>query len=282
MQQAGDLAEDLMTAKEMAGMDPRIAQELLLARAQPPVKLQQPRADSQPVVPTGAVRTWNREIATWHGWMESPSFGQTANGALSIFFPDAGAEVIYQPSAEELRAALLGEDDTSEVAPSSAGNHQRAASPTGVSGSGENNAPRRKMRTAPLPEALRQGGGHENGPWHGTIRHCDATDLCTCIHEFGDQASYPHLALDCLAQVKMRCLRKQQRALLDASVPSAVRSLMRTHAGNNAVQKLGQTVTGLLAGSSASKQQQRGASEPASVYGRYAQRAVPSLGRLEC
>ena len=125
-----------------------------------------------------------------------------------------------------------------------------------------------------LPAALQAGVGHELGPWHGTIRHCDAKDLVACLKGVGGRA--PHLALDCLAQIKLRCLRKQQKELLENGAKAAVRAAMQTHASAVAVQNLGREVLTRLAGTAAASRQSHDANEAqraaSSIYGRYAQR----------
>ena len=105
-------------------------------------------------------------------------------------------------------------------------------------------------RTRPLPEALQRATAADD-PWHGTVRGCDAADLATCLRVFGSRES--HLALDLLVQVRLRCLRKQHGALVEAGVAAGVRAAMASHARIGSVQKLGREVLSLLSGERLSK-----------------------------
>lgn len=95
-----------------------------------------------------------------------------------------------------------------------------------------------------------------------------ASALCTCLAAFGGKEQQAHLALECFAQIRLRCLHKRQTALVEAGVPAAVGAAMQQHAHHGAVQTLGCEILGLLAGCTPSAARH--------VYKHYVQRAPPS------
>ena len=52
--------------------------------------------------------------------------------------------------------------------------------------------------------------------------------------------------------MRLRCLHKAQRRLVDAGIPAAIVTAMQQHAEHGAVQQLGRECLGLVAGCSAS------------------------------
>ena len=84
--------------------------------------------------------------------------------------------------------------------------------------------------------------------WDQAVRAGGASTLCACLHSFGASGEHAHLALDCFAQIRLRCLHKQQSALVDAGMPGGVAAAMKLHADHFAVQRLGCEVLGLMAG----------------------------------
>ncbi len=92
----------------------------------------------------------------------------------------------------------------------------------------------------------------EDEAWGELVRVGSAAHLAHCLERFGVQGEHPHLALDCFAQVRLRCLHRKQASLLESGVPAAVVAAMKAHVENRAVQSLGCECLGLLAGYSAS------------------------------
>lgn len=205
---------------------------------------------------TSALRPFDREMATWHGRVRSPMFTtntQIAGAPLAVSLPGSEAEVVEQPTAEELRAALQPKHTQSQGSANAhgRGTHIRAAcAPVGGQEAVRTPPPRSNTEEG-LPEALRAGSTSGGDPWHGTIRHGTAAHLAMCLDAFGQRTSAPHLALDCLAQVKLRCLFKRTRQLVNVGMGPRVRATMRCHEGNDAVQALGREVLGRLAGKTA-------------------------------
>ena len=296
------LSDDMLVARQLSTMEPRLAAELLLARQQLPVREREQlygTAPEQPapIIMPGMVRSWNQEMATWHSRMDSPSFAPSKalpGEPLSVTFAGAQAQAIYQPSADELRDALgraesgriddggTASSDCTPTNGAAAGND--AQSGTTAAGP-EPGSPPSAAATGtgdPLPEALRDD--RTTDAWHDTIRQCSAAQLGTCLQRFGVRE--PHLALDCFAQVRLRCVQKKQRQLIDAGMANGVRAAMKAHTNVLAVQKLGYEVLALLGRSSRSQGQLGGdrstpyskysiaASRGGSIFDRYARQQL--------
>ena len=130
----------------------------------------------------------------------------------------------------------------------------------------------------------RSGWHHPPGTWYHKPGLLALWHLCLCLRQFGKGTS--QLALDCLVQVRLRCLRKQHKEMGDAGMGAAIKECMASHHAIEPVQRLGKEVLGLLMGSATrplARSRLNGGGS--SMFERYAQaqEAVPSeLTAMAC
>ena len=171
--------------------------------------------DTAPGYGSQAIIAWSD--ATWHGRAMSPKF--TASNALpgqplAVRLPGQ-PEHLYRPDFGELQEVLgIGRDAT-------------------VVGKDGEQLTLSKW---------------EDEAWGELVRGGSAPLLARCLEIFGVQEEHPHLALECFAQVRLRCLHRKQPSLLEAGVQAAVLAAMKAHLEHRAVQFLGCECLGLLAG----------------------------------
>jgi hypothetical protein len=185
----------------------------------------------------GTLRPFDKEMATWHSRVTSPTFslGASPGEPMNVTLAGSTAEVLDEPSATEMREALRPALRRAAL--------YSASEPDDAAAAGEGARPESPHD---LPDALRTAGAGSANPWHGTIRHCSAADLATCLGTFGSRLDSPHLTLDVFAQIRLRCLHKRQHEMVEAGLPQRVRAALRTHANAAAVQNLGHEVLALL------------------------------------